>query len=122
MADRLRFFVRACFALSAIALASIGAARAKPPPEAFGNVPGVRSLDLSPDGTRVAFVNQLKGVDYLVLHDFRTGKSEPLISILDVNPDGVARQHRELRRFFGLRVHSTVDHRRQGSSFCARRL
>ncbi|MBI1358953.1 MAG: prolyl oligopeptidase family serine peptidase [Alphaproteobacteria bacterium] len=68
----------------------ISAANAKPPIEAFGDVPIIRAADLSPDGTRIAFLNRVDGVDYLVLHDFRTGKSEPLVSIPKVSADGVA--------------------------------
>ncbi len=89
-----RFFflgvVRSVAACAFAALGVVSAAGAKPPIEAFGDVPIIRAVDLSPDGTRIAFLNRVGGLDYLVLHDFRTGKSEPLVSIPKVSADGVS--------------------------------
>jgi dipeptidyl aminopeptidase/acylaminoacyl peptidase len=67
-------------ALCALALP----AAAKPPIEAFGDVPEVRAMDLSPDGSRVAFIQRIKGVDFLVTYEFATKAWKPLVSVAEI--------------------------------------
>ena len=59
-------------------------AHAKPPLEAFGDMPAVRSPDISPDGKYVAYISRIDGVDYLANYDVTTGKNEALIRMPDV--------------------------------------
>ena len=59
-------------------------AQAKPPIEAFGDVPAVRSANLSPDGTKMVFISRLDGKDYLTLFDFATGEGVPLASTTEI--------------------------------------
>ncbi len=75
----------ACFAVAVLA----GSAAAKPPLEAFGDAPAIRSAQLSPDGKIVAYINRVNGVDYLAKFDIATGKNEALIKIPDVKAGGV---------------------------------
>ncbi len=49
-------------------------AGAKPPLEAFGDVPTIWGAELSPDGKKVVFFNRMKGIDYLAIYDFNTRK------------------------------------------------
>lgn len=53
-------------------------AAAKPPIEAFGEVPEIRAMELSPDGKRVAYLRNQNGVEQLVLYDLATKKAEAL--------------------------------------------
>ena len=79
------FATLACVALAALA----GSAAAKPPLEAFGDAPTIRSAELSPDGRIVAYINRVNGVDYLAKFDIATGKNEALIKIPDIKAGGV---------------------------------
>ena len=63
-------------------------AHAKPPLEAFGDMPAVRSPDISPDGKYVAYISRINGVDYLANYDVTTGKNEALIRMPDVKANG----------------------------------
>jgi dipeptidyl aminopeptidase/acylaminoacyl peptidase len=74
-------------AIAAIALAT-GSATAKPPPEAFGDMPAVRSPDISPDGKYVAYISRVDGIDYLAKYELATGKNEALIKLPDVKANG----------------------------------
>ena len=74
---------RAAFALAASFLLA-SPAMAKPPLEAFGDLPTVRSPDLSPDGKYVAYISRVNGMDHLARYDVATGKNEVLIRIPDV--------------------------------------
>jgi len=65
-----------------------GSAAAKPPLEAFGDAPAVRSPSISPDGKHVAYISRVNGVDYLAKYEVGTGKNEALISIPDVKANG----------------------------------
>jgi dipeptidyl aminopeptidase/acylaminoacyl peptidase len=78
---------RIAIALAATALLS-GAALAKPPLEAFSDMPAVRSPDISPDGKHVAYISRVDGVDYLAKYEVATGKNEALIRIPDVKANG----------------------------------
>ena len=61
------------FAAMAFGLGAMAApAHAKPPIEAFGDVPGVRSMELSPDGKKVAYLQRVNGEDVLLIHDLAT--------------------------------------------------
>lgn len=59
-------------------------ALAKPPLEAFGDVPQVRGMELSPDGRKIAFLQRIDGDDVLVIHDIKTGTSKSLTRVGDV--------------------------------------
>ncbi|MEZ6028924.1 MAG: S9 family peptidase [Hyphomonadaceae bacterium] len=74
---------RILLAFAAICLAA-GSAAAKPPLEAFGDVPEVRSVELSPDGSKVAFLQRLNGEDVLVIYDLNTSTSRPLARVNDL--------------------------------------
>lgn len=74
--------------LSAVAMS--GSAVAKPPLEAFGDAPTIRSAKISPDGKVIAYINRVNGVDYLAKFDIATGKNEALIKIPDVKAGGVS--------------------------------
>lgn len=78
---------RAVLALAAMC-AVAGSAVAKPPLEAFGDAPAVRSPSISPDGKYVAYISRANGVDYLAKYEVATGKNEALISIADVKANG----------------------------------
>ncbi len=59
-------------------------ALAKPPLEAFGDVPTVRSVELSPDGKHAAFLNRFDGEDYLVVYNFETKTRKALGRVTDL--------------------------------------
>ncbi len=56
-------------------------ALAKPPLEAFGDVPRVRSMELSPDGKKIAYLQRVEGVDLLVIFDLASKTRTPLTRI-----------------------------------------
>lgn len=68
--------------LAALCLA--GAASAKPPLEAFGDVPQVRGMELSPSGNKVAFLQRMNGEDVLVIYDLTTSTSKGLARVGDI--------------------------------------
>ncbi|MEQ1784417.1 MAG: alpha/beta fold hydrolase [Hyphomonadaceae bacterium] len=76
----------ACVAFAA----SASPALAKPPLEAFADVPPVRSVSISPDGKTVAYVSHVKGADILAKYDVATGKNEPLTPLKDVQAGGTS--------------------------------
>jgi dipeptidyl aminopeptidase/acylaminoacyl peptidase len=77
--------LRAVIALACLGLlASLGSAAAKPPLEAFGDVPGIRAMELSPDGKRVAYIQRTNGVDTLVIHEFETQQGRGLAKVTDI--------------------------------------
>lgn len=80
------------FALIALGfLASLGVcapALAKPPLEAFGDAPDVRSASISPDGKSIAYISRVNDVDYLARYDVATGKNEALIKIPNLKARG----------------------------------
>ena len=59
-------------------------AHAKPPLEAFGDVPGVRGMELSPDGKKVAFLQRVNGEDVLLIHDLTTKTTKGLTRVGDI--------------------------------------
>ena len=64
-----------------------GLARAEvshPPLEAYGDLPSIRYMDLSPDGANVAFAERRNGSDYLVTFDFATRKKTYHVKIDEV--------------------------------------
>ncbi len=65
-------------------LASFGSAAAKPPLEAFGDVPAIRSVELSPDGNRVAYLRRVDGTDVLMTYDFRTRQPTGLAKVTEI--------------------------------------
>lgn len=68
------------FLLALVAL-SAGAAQAKPPLEAFGDVPSIRLMQLSPDGTKVAYLQRQNDEDILFVYDFATKTPKALTRI-----------------------------------------
>ena len=78
---------RFAIAIAAVVLAA-GSATAKPPPEAFGDMPAVRSPDISPDGKYVAYISRVNGVDFLAKYEIATGRNEALIQLPDVKANG----------------------------------
>ncbi|HVY87594.1 MAG TPA: prolyl oligopeptidase family serine peptidase [Hyphomonadaceae bacterium] len=56
-------------------------ASAKPPIEAFGDAPDIGAMQLSPDGTKVAYLQHNKDLLQLVLYDLQTNKSEALATV-----------------------------------------
>jgi dipeptidyl aminopeptidase/acylaminoacyl peptidase len=68
----------------AFVTAAAAPAAAKPPMEAFGDVPEIRAAELSPDGKRMAFLQRIGEVDYLAIHDFEAKKSQGLVSVTDI--------------------------------------
>jgi dipeptidyl aminopeptidase/acylaminoacyl peptidase len=75
--------------LIAVLAAMAFPAAAKPPLEAFGDAPEIRAMDLSPDGQRVAFISRIKNVDYLVMHEFATKTSKPLVAVDEIRARAV---------------------------------
>src|SRR5262245_1741155 len=69
--------VHIAFACAATLTAASPAA-AKPPLEAFGDVPEIRAMEISPDGKRVAYLRNANGVEQLMLYDLTTKKAEAL--------------------------------------------
>ena len=67
-----------------------GSAGAKPPLEAFGDAPTIRSAKISPDGKVIVYINRINGVDFLAKFDIATGKNEALIKIPDIKAGGVS--------------------------------
>ncbi len=65
-------------------------AAAKPPLEAFGEVPEIRAMEISPDGNRVAYLRAQNGVEHLVLYDLATKKAEALATTGDFKTRGVS--------------------------------
>lgn len=63
---------------------------AKPPLEAFGEVPEIRAMEISPDGKRVAYLRAQNGVEHLVLYDLATQKAEALATTGDFKTRGVS--------------------------------
>ena len=70
-------FASACLAWCAVA----APATAKPPLAAFGDLPAVRSPDISADGKHVAYISRVNGIDYLAKYEVETGKNEALMVV-----------------------------------------
>ena len=81
MTSRLLCSPCAIAALAALGLAFAPASHAKPPVEAFSDLPTVRAAQISPDGKHVVYINRNHGVDYLAMYDFATGQNDPLIRL-----------------------------------------
>jgi dipeptidyl aminopeptidase/acylaminoacyl peptidase len=80
----LSVFVSGCLAWCGLA----APAMAKPPLAAFGDMPAVRSPDISADGKHVAYISRVDGIDYLAKYEVATGKNEALIRLPDVKALG----------------------------------
>lgn len=66
-------FKRIAIAVAAMTAGLLaGSAQAKPPLEAFGDMPEVRAVQISPDGSKVAYILRQGDTDTLVVHDFTT--------------------------------------------------
>jgi len=81
-------FIRLMLGCTA-ALALVGSAMAKPPLAAFGDVPEIRAAELSPDGTKVAFLARKDNVDVLVVKDLVTGATKGLGKVTDTRARAV---------------------------------
>jgi dipeptidyl aminopeptidase/acylaminoacyl peptidase len=99
-------------ALIAIVVSALALpASAKPPMEAFGDVPEIRAMDLSPDGSKVAFIQRINGIDYLVNYEFATKAWKPLVSVQEIRARSVqfvgnnfiVLRASKAERFFGYR-------------------
>jgi dipeptidyl aminopeptidase/acylaminoacyl peptidase len=66
------------------ALISATPAAAKPPIEAFGDVPEIRAMEISPDGSKVAFLQRREDKDILAVYDFAAKTSKPLVSVTEI--------------------------------------
>ena len=73
----LSLFAFACVA----AVASAPLAFAKPPLEAFGDVASIRSMQLSPDGKRVAYLQRVNGEDTLFIYELATKQRKGLARV-----------------------------------------
>ena len=83
-------FRRVAFAVAAIAAGLVaGSAQAKPPLEAFGDVPEIRAVELSPDGQRVAYILREGDIDILVVHDFTTNTGKGLGRVNEIRARNV---------------------------------
>lgn len=72
-------------ALSCLTVAALGgSALAKPPLDAFGDMPDIRAMELSPDGKRVAYIQRDGDTDVLVIHDLETGVGKGLAKVTDI--------------------------------------
>jgi len=59
----------------------VASARAEPPIEAYGQLPSVRALDISPSGNRFAYLAREKGADYFMI-------AEPGKGVIGGGPTG----------------------------------
>lgn len=66
--------------LSGICLASFLAVADPPPAAAFGKLPQVLSVSLSPDGTKAVILRAIKNTYHVTLTDFSQGKSRMLMA------------------------------------------
>ncbi|HOY77867.1 MAG TPA: prolyl oligopeptidase family serine peptidase [Hyphomonadaceae bacterium] len=73
----------AAIAITAVGLLT-GVAQAKPPMEAFGDMPSIRAVSLSPDGSRAAYILRENGIDVLVIHDFVTKTAAALAKVDEI--------------------------------------
>ena len=60
-----------------------------PPLEAYGDLPSIRYMDSSPDGSKVAYVQRHEGADYVALFDTVTKERTYLLNIDEVETRGV---------------------------------
>jgi acetyl esterase/lipase len=56
-------------------------ASAKPPVEAFGETPDIRSMQLSPDGTKVGYLARRGDTEQVMIYDLATKKREPIATV-----------------------------------------
>ncbi len=78
------YSIRRTFVALCAGLGLIAHAHAKPPVSAFSDTPDVRAAELSPDGSRVAFISHNDGVDSLAIFDFATGETNALSQVTDL--------------------------------------
>ncbi len=67
-----------------VACLAAGTAAAKPPLEAFGDVPEIRAMELSPDGSKIAYLRRAEGVDYLMIHELAGDKLTALAKVTQI--------------------------------------
>ncbi len=84
-------FKSCCHLVVAVGLALLApAALAKAPIEAFGDVPEIRAVAMSPSGEKIAYLLRRGDADQLMLMDLKTRKSESLASATDFKARGVS--------------------------------
>lgn len=64
-------------------------AHAKPPIEAYGELPSISSMELSPDGTKLAYAVNENSVSAIMLHDLKSGESTPLGNTTGIKGRGI---------------------------------
>jgi dienelactone hydrolase len=70
-------------------LSSLPPAAAKPPMEAYANLPSARAAEISPDGSTLAYLHRDQDKDYLVIKNLETGKADALASVTDLKARSV---------------------------------
>jgi pimeloyl-ACP methyl ester carboxylesterase len=75
--------LRALAGLAVAAAVLAGAAEAKPPLTAFVEVADVRSMSLSPNGTQLAWIQKIDGVDYVLTRPLAGGAPKALTKTAD---------------------------------------
>lgn len=78
------------FAFVAVLACASPAASAKPPLDAFGDMPDVRSMEISPDGRKIAFLARAGDREQVMLYDIATKKQEMLAATGDFKSGSVA--------------------------------
>lgn len=87
--NRSRVLLRLTLALWCIVFFSSPAAFAQPPIEAYGALPTVRSMAISPDGTKLGYIAALKDGEALVMTDLTAGEIKPLTGVTDLKAGSV---------------------------------
>lgn len=73
----------------ALFVSALQVAAAKPPLEAFGDVPRVREVEISPSGNHIAYITRIDGQDYIALYDPATNTSRGLTGVGDIRARGL---------------------------------
>ena len=82
-------FVSILFAISGLLALPAIAQVPHPPLEAYGELPGIRSFAMSPDGKHVAFMARNDGKDLVLLYTLATGELEALTNIDNISARGL---------------------------------
>lgn len=73
----------------AVLLSALQFAAAKPPLEAYAEYPASRAMKLSPDGSAIALISRLDGVDRLMTLDLETGQTTSFGEIVNINAQDI---------------------------------
>lgn len=85
----MRVLATVAVAMSALCVLG-GTAFAKPPIEAFADLPQIRAMELSPDGKKIAYIERLNGEDVLTIYDTATSAKKGLARVGDIRARSVA--------------------------------